>query len=97
MSGYALTPLAKAGIFDIWAYMAEDSEAAADRVEQAIFDACAFVAEAPTRGHTRPDLTTRPLRLWTPRMDTNKHSGSATNAATHEAVHNGVVGIAGEC
>ncbi len=33
MSGYALTPLAKADIFDIWAYMAENSEAAADRVE----------------------------------------------------------------
>jgi hypothetical protein len=26
---------------------------------------CAFVAEAPLRGHSRPDLTTRPLRFWT--------------------------------
>jgi plasmid stabilization system protein ParE len=65
MSGYALTPLAKADIFDIWAFIAEDSETAADRVEQAIFDACAFMAEAPMRGHTRPDLTTRTLRFWT--------------------------------
>lgn len=47
MSGYALTPLAKADIFEIWAYIAEDSEAGTDRIEQAIFDACAFVAEAP--------------------------------------------------
>jgi hypothetical protein len=38
---------------------------AADRVEQAIYDACAFVAEAPVRGHSRPDLTTRSLRFWT--------------------------------
>jgi antitoxin ParD1/3/4 len=65
MSGYALTPLAKADIFDIWSYIADDSEKAADRVEQAIYDACEFVAEAPTRGHTRSDLTSRPLRFWT--------------------------------
>jgi len=65
MSGYALTPLAKADIFDIWSYIANDSEIAADRVEQAIYDACAFVAEAPMRGHFRPDLTTRSLRFWT--------------------------------
>jgi plasmid stabilization system protein ParE len=64
MSAYALTPLAKADIFEIWSYIAEESENAADRVEQAIYDACAFVAEAPMRGHSRPDLTTRSLRFW---------------------------------
>ena len=36
MSGYALTPLAKADIFEIWCYIAEDSEEIADRVERAI-------------------------------------------------------------
>jgi plasmid stabilization system protein ParE len=65
MSGYVLTPLAKADIFDIWAYIADHNQDAADRVEQAIFDACAFLAEAPARGHSRPDLTARPLRFWT--------------------------------
>ena len=65
MSTYALTPLAKADIFDIWSYIAADSEDAANRVEQAIYDACGFVAEAPLHGHSRPDLTTRPLRFWT--------------------------------
>jgi plasmid stabilization system protein ParE len=65
MRAYALTPLAKEDIFEIWRYIAEDSEAAADRVEQAIYDACAFVAESPLRGHSRPDLTGRPLRFWT--------------------------------
>jgi plasmid stabilization system protein ParE len=54
MSAYVLAPLAKADIFDIWAYIAENSETAADRVEQAIYDACAFLAEGPSRGHTRP-------------------------------------------
>ncbi len=69
MSVYALTPLAKADIFDIWSYIAGDnnsnSEVTASRVEQAIYDACAFVAEAPMRGHSRSDLTSRPLRFWT--------------------------------
>jgi len=65
MSSYALTPLARADIFDIWAYIAENSEAAAERVEQAIYDACAFLAEGPLRGHSRPDLTPRALRFWT--------------------------------
>jgi plasmid stabilization system protein ParE len=65
MSNYVLTPLAQADIFDIWTYVAENSEAVADRVEQAIYDACAFLAQGPSRGHTRPDLTTRSLRFWT--------------------------------
>jgi plasmid stabilization system protein ParE len=65
MSAYALTPLAKADIFDIWSFIAENNEPVADRVEQAIYDACAFLAEGPLRGHTRPALTARPLRFWT--------------------------------
>jgi len=51
--------------FDIWSYIADDSEETANRVEQAIYDARAFVAEAPMRGHSRSDLTSRPLRFWT--------------------------------
>jgi plasmid stabilization system protein ParE len=65
MRAYLLTPLAKADIFDIWIYIAENSETAAERVEQAIYDACSFLAEGPLRGHTRPDLTPHPLRFWT--------------------------------
>jgi plasmid stabilization system protein ParE len=65
MSGYALTALAKADIFAIWSYIADDNEDAGNRVELAIYRACAFVAEAPMRGHSRPDLTTRSLRFWT--------------------------------
>jgi len=65
MSAYALTPLAKTDIFDIWSYIAMDSEDAANRVEHAIYDACAFLAEAPLRGHSRRDLTPRSLRFWT--------------------------------
>lgn len=65
MSGYGLTPLAKADIFEIWSYIARDSVEAADRVEQAIYDACALLAKAPWSGHVRQDVTNRPLRFWT--------------------------------
>jgi plasmid stabilization system protein ParE len=65
MSDYALTALAKTDIFDIWSYIAEHDQNAADRVEQAIYNACDFLAEGPLRGHLRPDLTPRPVRFWT--------------------------------
>jgi plasmid stabilization system protein ParE len=65
MSVYALTPLAKADIFDIWSFIAQDSEDAADRVEQEIYNSCRSLASAPLRGHSRPDLTRRELRFWT--------------------------------
>jgi plasmid stabilization system protein ParE len=65
MSVYVLTPLAKSDIFTIWPYITDANERAANRVEQAICEACAFVAEGPMRGHTRPDLTSRSLRFWT--------------------------------
>jgi hypothetical protein len=42
MSAYVLA----ADIFDIWAYLAENSESAADRVEQAIYDAARFSRKA---------------------------------------------------
>ena len=42
-----------------------DNENATDRVERAIYDACAFLADAPMRGHSQPDLTNRSLRFWT--------------------------------
>ena len=65
MSSYKLTPLATADIFEIWSYIAEDSEEAAERIEKSIYAACAFVANSPLCGHRRPDLTSRGLRFWT--------------------------------
>ena len=65
ISGFALTPRAKLDLFEIWSYIAVDSEDAADRVDNAIFDACAFVAKNPLLGHARPDLNARLLRFWT--------------------------------
>jgi plasmid stabilization system protein ParE len=54
MSVFALSPLAIADIFSIWPHIAEDSEDAAERAEQATYDACGFVADAPMRGHFPP-------------------------------------------
>jgi plasmid stabilization system protein ParE len=65
MSAFSLTPLAKADIFDIWSYIAENSEDAADRVERAIFEVCESAAKTSLSGHSRPDLTARRLRYWT--------------------------------
>jgi plasmid stabilization system protein ParE len=65
MSAYVLTFLAKTEIFDIWSSLAEDSESAADRVEQAIYDACAFLAEDAVRDQGRSDLPAPSLGFWT--------------------------------
>jgi len=65
MNTFVLTPLAKSDVFEIWRYIAERNEEAADRVEDVIFDACAFVAANPLLGHARRDLTARSLRFWT--------------------------------
>jgi plasmid stabilization system protein ParE len=64
IDGFVLTPRARSDLFEIWCYIAENNEEAANRVENAVFDACAFVAQNPLLGHTRNDLTTRNLRFW---------------------------------
>jgi plasmid stabilization system protein ParE len=65
VSGYRLTPSAENDLFEIWCYIAQDSTDAADRVEEAIYDACRLLARLPHAGHVRPDLTGRTLRFWT--------------------------------
>ena len=65
MTLFRLTPQAAADLYDIWTYIASDNPAAADRVESAIYEACAFIAGGPMRGQARDDLTHLPLRFWT--------------------------------
>ena len=64
MSSYGFTPQAVDDLFDVWSYIARDNFEAADRVEAAIYQACAFLAEAPGRGQTRKDLSKLSLRFW---------------------------------
>ena len=65
MSGYRLTPSAENDLFEIWCYIARDSTEAANRVEEAIHDACRLLARSPQAGQERPDLTRRAIRFWT--------------------------------
>ena len=57
-------PQAVADLFDIWSFIAQDNPAAADRVEEAAFRACDFLADSPLLGRTRKDLTPLALRFW---------------------------------
>jgi plasmid stabilization system protein ParE len=61
MSGYAFTPLAKADVFAIWSYIAENSEDAANRVEQAIYDTARLLPRPPCAAIPGP--TSQPVRL----------------------------------
>jgi plasmid stabilization system protein ParE len=61
MSIFVLTPHAKEDIVDIWTSIADDNENAADRVERAIFAACAFVAEAPCAATSGPTSLVAPF------------------------------------
>ncbi|MGO9648921.1 MAG: type II toxin-antitoxin system RelE/ParE family toxin [Terriglobales bacterium] len=64
MTRYRFTPQAVADLFDIWSFIAKDNPAAADRVEEAVFRACNFLADSPLAGRIRKDLTALPVRFW---------------------------------
>ena len=64
MSRYQFTPQASDDLFEIWSYIARDSVQAADRLEDEVYKACAFLVEGPLRGGTREDITKLPLRFW---------------------------------
>ena len=63
---YVLSPEAQADLVDIWEYIKrESSEEVADHVANAILDKIAFLAERPGVGHTRPDLSAKPVKFFT--------------------------------
>ena len=47
MTLFRFTPQASVDLFDVWSYIAADNPEAAERVEDAIYDACALIAEQP--------------------------------------------------
>jgi|ERR1700676_500957 plasmid stabilization system protein ParE len=63
MSGFVLHPEEYTDLAEIWDYIAADSLDAADRTLEEICDAIKSLAAFPFIGHSRPDLTTRPLRF----------------------------------
>lgn len=61
--GFDLHPGAAQDIIEIWEFIAEDSPLSAKRVREEILDAIRKLAAFPLQGHTRSDLTARPLRF----------------------------------
>jgi toxin ParE1/3/4 len=65
MAAFRLTARALRDIDRIWLYIARDSVAAADRVENAILDACKTLGQNPSLGHSLVAVTTKPIWFWT--------------------------------
>jgi plasmid stabilization system protein ParE len=63
MSGFVLHPQAHADLDEIWEYIAADSLDAADRVREELYEAIQSLVPFPYIGHSRPDLTAKPLRF----------------------------------
>jgi plasmid stabilization system protein ParE len=61
--GFELHPGAAQDINDIWAFVAEDSPAAARSFREEILATIRRLVPFPNQGHSRIDLTSRPLRF----------------------------------
>jgi plasmid stabilization system protein ParE len=62
---FVLTFEARAAINEIWDYyLREGGTQLADRILADVYDAIVRLAEHPTLGHLRPDLTQYPLRFY---------------------------------
>jgi len=64
MSKYVLTAEADQDLDDIWEYIAQDNIEAADRWDAKLREAFAMLAHNPRAGHTRKDLTDKPILFW---------------------------------
>ena len=64
MSGYSVSPQAIDDLFEIWQYIAQDSEEAADRVQGEFYEVFSSLAQTPGQGHSRKDLTRRHLLFF---------------------------------
>jgi plasmid stabilization system protein ParE len=64
MKRFKLSPEAAQDVQEIWAYTATDSIKAARRLRLQILDACQKIAENPGIGHSRVDLTDKPVLFW---------------------------------
>jgi plasmid stabilization system protein ParE len=61
---YQLTQSAQRDVDQITGFIAEDNVEAAFRVHDALEEAFRHLAEMPEMGHTRVDLTERPVKFW---------------------------------
>jgi plasmid stabilization system protein ParE len=63
MSDFVFHPDALKDLEEIWEYIAADNLDAADQVREEIYDSIKSLVPFPHIGHSRSDLTTRPLRF----------------------------------
>lgn len=63
MTGYRFHPEAQIDLDEIWEFIRADNLDAADRTIAEILSAAGALVSFPHQGHTRPDLTSRPLRF----------------------------------
>ena len=64
MKGYELSPEATEDLQEIWVYIADENPAAADKLEEDIYEACELLANNPRLGHRRSGLTDEPVLFW---------------------------------
>jgi plasmid stabilization system protein ParE len=67
MSEFVLHSDAIKDLEEIWEYIAADNVDAADRFREEIYGAIKSLVPFPYVGHSRPDLSSRPLRFQTVR------------------------------
>jgi antitoxin ParD1/3/4 len=61
---YDVSAEAQNDLFDIWRRIAEDSIDLADRIESEFYDLFASLGRTPGQGHTRKDITKRPVLFF---------------------------------
>jgi len=62
---YVFAPVAARDLVEIWRYIKkQSSRAMADQVERVILDRILFLAKAPGAGHSRKDLTDKPVKFF---------------------------------
>jgi antitoxin ParD1/3/4/toxin ParE1/3/4 len=64
LSRFILSPLARRDLDETWEHIAADDIDAANRWVDEIERAIHLLAENPRLGHTRKDLTRRPVLFW---------------------------------
>ena len=64
MKRYILAPKAKEDLEEVLFFIATDTIEAALRVDERFREVFRFLGENPMAGHTRSDLTNRPLRFF---------------------------------
>ena len=64
MKRFKLSPPAAEYIREAWAFIARDNLDAARRFRLRILEACRTIAQNPRIGHSREDLTSKPVLFW---------------------------------